>query len=125
MPLKGTDLRQVRNIKDVKVRSKECLEAGAKYEDVVPIPVPDVAFSLKPEPPKPARRPSPNRPNHSPRLHVMPMFPQVETRQVPSSLTNGDVTPIEIPEGIPLLARILPPKEPPRDASYATLYKQQ
>ncbi|XP_063858217.1 titin-like isoform X8 [Scylla paramamosain] len=73
-----------------------------QYEDVVPIPVPDVTISLKAQAPQPAPPPpQPEPPKPEPQ-------PTVETHQEPSSLTNGAVSPIEIPEGIPLLARILP-----------------
>ncbi|XP_045136225.1 titin-like isoform X4 [Portunus trituberculatus] len=73
-----------------------------QYEDVVPIAVPDVTMSLKPQAPKPAPPPpEPEPPKPEPQ-------PMVEMHHEPSNLTNGAVSPIEIPEGIPLLARILP-----------------
>ncbi|XP_050717332.1 synaptopodin 2-like protein isoform X15 [Eriocheir sinensis] len=73
-----------------------------QYEDIVPIAVPDVAFSLKAEPPKPAPPPpQPEPPKPVPQ-------PTVEIPRENQNLTNGNVSPIEIPAGIPLLARILP-----------------
>ncbi|XP_042241436.1 titin-like isoform X2 [Homarus americanus] len=75
------------------------------YEDVVPISVPEVQFTEvepKPEPPKPQPQPQPQ-----------PQLQQVVAPQNLQGMTNGGfspgaLSPIEIPEGIPLLARILP-----------------
>ncbi|MPC20725.1 hypothetical protein E2C01_013679 [Portunus trituberculatus] len=82
-----------------------------QYEDVVPIAVPDVTMSLKPQAPKPAPpppEPEPPKPEPQPMTILTQVSPQVEMHHEPSNLTNGAVSPIEIPEGIPLLARILP-----------------
>lgn len=77
----------------------ELQKTAITYEDVVPIAVPEV--SLKEPEPKPAPQPQPQQvPEQMPQVMQEPMH-------------NGDMSPqvlspLEIPEGIPLLARILP-----------------
>ncbi|XP_037780784.1 probable serine/threonine-protein kinase kinX isoform X8 [Penaeus monodon] len=79
----------------------ELQKTAITYEDVVPIAVPEV--SLKEPEPKPVPQPQPQQ------VLEQQQMPQV----MQEPMHNGDmspqvISPLEIPEGIPLLARILP-----------------